>query len=127
MEGSRYQLLTIGSRYLRRQAGRGRDANGGRLGEWMPCGRRGRWPRAPRHARRPSSSLADALSAVEGREAAAITFGVAASGLTFLGHRRRFLGPRRRPAGARRAPAVIGQRTRHPDSSSSAIGRKRAR
>jgi benzoate membrane transport protein len=32
-----------------------------------------------------SSSLADALSAAEGREAAAITFVVAASGLTFLG------------------------------------------
>jgi Benzoate membrane transport protein len=32
-----------------------------------------------------SSSLAGALSAVEGREAAAITFVVAASGLTFLG------------------------------------------
>jgi len=32
-----------------------------------------------------SSSLAGSLSAVEGREAAAITFAVAASGLTFLG------------------------------------------
>jgi benzoate membrane transport protein len=32
-----------------------------------------------------SSSLASALSAADGREAAAITFVVAASGLTFLG------------------------------------------
>jgi benzoate membrane transport protein len=32
-----------------------------------------------------SASLSGALSAVEGREAAAITFVVAASGLTFLG------------------------------------------